>query len=251
MAAGAEHVGHVYNLEDGSLLGRLVGHSKQITCVDWMETPEGTFLLTGSEDQTLKQWQRTDVIPGDVFETFAEGSWKPESSFGIAFNKEGNLYGIDNDSHLFRCTDILGSGLTAPFLENYADGPSMGDKTCASLSPDGQTWALCSYGYESQTISVEDGHELHEFSMEVCHNTLLWDPTGKPRFFASGHGDRAVIWNAETTELDCTFDISEWVFYGSWSADGRFIAVAHNASTDVSIHHLGTVSKVLISRCLT
>lgn len=234
LAAGAERVGHVYNVESGSLLGRLVGHNRQIMSVDWMKTEEGSFLLTGSEDCTVKQWQRSDIIPGDVFETFAERSEKPSTSFTISFAKDGSLYGIDDEMHMFQCKN-LSENATAPFLKYYAEGPRLGDKSCGVLSPDGKTWAVCSYGNISSTLARENGENLRSFELDTAHNTLVWDPTGEQRFFASGHGNNAVIWNAESGEVDSSFNFGTWVWNASWSANGNFLAIAHEERTDVRI----------------
>ena len=216
------------------MLGRLVGHSKQVLCVDWMPNPDGDLLLTGSEDLGVKQWERNDVIPGDVFETFAEDSWKPTSSFAIAFNREGDLYGLDSQDHLFCCKDILNSGSKAPCLVQYSERSPQSDKTCGALSPDGETWAVCSYYINTYTVSCKDATALYTYEIDVWHNTLVWDPSGRKRFFAGGHGPSNALWNDDTNEKAATFDIPAWVMDGSWSADGRYLAIAHDENAVVT-----------------
>ena len=234
LAAGAEKFGIVYKIADRSVLGYLVGHNKQITSVDWIVTSSGDILLlTGSEDQTVKQWARNDVIPGDVFETFADDSYKPTSGFAIGLTEEGDLYAMDRDTRLIKCSDIFGSGCSAPFATQYGEGMKMGDKTAGILSPDGQTWALCAYSSTIYLISAIDGSKVNEFSVDVAHNTAVWDPTGKPRLFSSGHGENAVVWNTETGTKDCIPNLGFWVWDGSWAQKGRYLALANDGGTAV------------------
>ena len=234
LAAGAEKIGIVYKIADRSVLGYLVGHNKQITSVDWIVASNGDILLiTGSEDQTVKQWARNDVIPGDVFETFADGSYKPTSGFAIGLTQEGDLYAMDRETRLIKCSGILGSGRSAPFAIQYSEGMRMGDKTTGSLSPDGQIWALCAYSSSVYLISATDGSTLNDFNVDVAHNTAVWDPTGKPRLFASGHGENAVVWNTETGEKDCILNLGVWVWDASWAQKGRYLAVASDEGAAV------------------
>jgi len=233
-AAGAEGIGRIFDVNDGSLIGRLVGHSHQITGVDWMTTQDGDFLLTASEDLTVKQWQRSDVIKGDVFESLAEGSFKPGSAFAADYAPNGDLYGISAGSHLWKCNNLRNTS-ELPFLQKYADGPSVNEKGCGVLSPDGSKWAICSYTHSSEIISAETGQLLRTFPLEVAHTTLCWDPTGASRFIASGHGKEAVVWNADSGEKECIFDINTWVFDASWSSNGRYVAIAQEKHTEVPL----------------
>eukprot|EP00210_Caulerpa_lentillifera_P004983 g4757.t1 len=233
MIAGAQRVGIVLNIKTGESQGQLVGHNNQITSSDWKQTSDGSsLLLTASEDQTVKTWQRRDVIPGDVFETFAQDSWKPNSAFGLAFTKTGALYGLDNGLNIFQCTSpVLCPNPPLPILAKTSTGPNMGDKTSSNLAPDGLTWAICSYCGVSSTMRHSDGEKLKDFSLDVAHNCLRWDPSGKPRFMATGHGVGCRVWNSESGSIDCDLDINGWSWDASWSRNGQFLVVSNDKNT--------------------
>lgn len=237
MIAGAQRVGIVLNIKTGEAQGELVGHNKQITSSDWKRTSDGSssLLLTASEDQTVKTWLRKDVIPGDVFEAFAEDSWRPTSAFGLAFTKQDELFGLDNELNIFQCsTSVLEDHPPMPVLIKTGAGDNMGDKTSSNLSPDGLTWAVCSYAGSSLTMRHSDGEKINTFALDVAHNCLRWDASGKTaRFLATGHGVGCRVWDSVSGDIDCDLDITGWSWDACWSRDGRFIAVSNDANTAV------------------
>ena len=88
MAVGGAHGFYLVDARDNKVLRRFVGHTWSIMAV--APTPDGKFILTGSNDQTLRVWRADKDEP--VLSLFFAGrdwiAWTPEGYYAASANGE-------------------------------------------------------------------------------------------------------------------------------------------------------------------
>lgn len=96
----------------GELLCALKGHNDVVTCLAW--SPEGRYLLTGSEDCTARVWDTTtrDCVAtvNDVC-TVRGVAWSPHGHDFVTVNEDGTLRVYELDSEWFDLDDAVEQAL--------------------------------------------------------------------------------------------------------------------------------------------
>lgn len=159
---------------------RFTGHTGGVRCVSF--SPDGDFVATCSEDQTVKLW-RTD---GSQIATLKGHAG---SVFAIAFSPDAELIatgGADNSVRLWSH-----DGWSTAKLEGHT-----GTVYGVAFSPDGQTIAT---GSGDTTIKLwsRDGKLLRTLSgHQQVVNSVAFSPDGKT--IASGSMDQTIkLWSIE------------------------------------------------------
>jgi WD40 repeat protein len=191
------------------LLSVGLGHADSIEACAW--SPDGTQVLSGSEDCTLKVW---DARTGEEVRTLAGHrdtvyacAWSPCGAKILSCSRDGTL----------KIWDVRGEVLQT--LVGHRNGV----RTCA-WSPDG-TQVLS--GSEDCTLKVWDARTGEELRVLVGHggwvSSCAWSPDGKK--IISGSGDKTLkAWDAGTGEEIRTFaGHRSDVRACAWSPDGAQI----------------------------
>ena len=255
-------------IEYGGELRTFTGHKGAVTSVAY--SPDGKFLLSGGEDQTLKLWE---VASGKEVRTFTGNRGAVTS---VAFSPEGNLAVSGSDDSTLRlwevasgrelqATESLGWKVTSVtfspngrFVASAADDnqvklwalPKMERVraftghawrvTSVAFSPDGNFSLSGSEDDSLKLWDVAKGQEVRTFRNGLANVTCVaFSPDG--RFGLSGGRDKAVkLWNLASGREVQRFDgHSQPVRSVAFTHDGRF-AVSASEDGTIKVWDLGT-----------
>ena len=246
--------------EYGGELRAITGHKGAVTSVAY--SPDGKFVLSGGEDETLKLW---DVANGKEVRTFT-GHRGPVTS--VAFSPDGNAAVSGSGDSTLRLWDVA-SGRVLHATENLgwkvtSVAFSPDGKLVASGSDDNQVklWALpgvalgrslTGHGWRVTSVAfspdgnfslsgseddslklwdVSKGQEVRSFRNGLADVTCVaFSPDG--RFGLSGSRDKAVkLWNLTTGhEVEQFNGHSQPVRSVAFTHDGRFAVSASEDGT--------------------
>ena len=206
----------LWSASDGSLIRRIDGHTDWVNSVTF--SPNGTKVLTGSDDRTAKLWSVSD---GSLIRTF-DGPANPVRS--VAFSPDGtkiltgNLYDAAklwsvSDGSLIRTFD----GHTSPV-------------TSVAFSPDGTKVLTGGDDQTAKLWSVSDGSLLRTFDGHTSNvNSVAFSPDGT-KVLTGSHDWTAKLWSVNDGSLIRTFDGHlHWVESVAFSPDGtKVLTGSHN-----------------------
>ncbi|WP_263420148.1 WD40 repeat domain-containing protein [Tolypothrix sp. PCC 7601] len=192
---------------------RLEGHHSYIRSVIF--SPDGETIATGSDDQTVKLWNRK----GQLLKSFDAHARLINS---ISFSPDGQIVTNSNDD-----TAKLWSreGKLIATLVGHKDNVNS-----ATFSPDGKILATAS---SDKTVKLwnRKGKLLKTFTgHSEPVNSVSFSPDGK--ILATASNDKTVkLWNREGKLLKTFTGHNEQVNSVSFSPDGKILATASNDKT--------------------
>ena len=193
-------------LSDFQIIKRFEGHSDRVNSVSF--SPDGKFILSGSDDQTVKLWN----LAGDLRQTFNGHSDRVNS---VSFSPDGKFILSGSSDYTVKLWNLAGD------LQQTFEGDSS-DVTSVSFSPDGK---FILSGSDDKTVKLwnlaGDLQQTFEGHSDYV-NSVSFSPDGK--FILSGSEDHTVkLWNL-AGDLQQTFNgHSDYVNSVSFSPDGKFI----------------------------
>jgi WD40 repeat protein len=177
-------------------------------------SPDGTRIVTGSDDGTARVW---DAQSGKELLTLSTGS----SSYSVAFSPDGRRIATGSADATARVWDAQ-SGRVLLTL-----GHSVGVSSVA-FSPDGTRIATASYD-ATKVWDGRNGKELLTLEGRFSEvHSVAFSPDG--RRIATGSGDAtARVWDAQSGKVLLTLRLASIVNSLAFSPDGARIAIGSTA----------------------
>jgi WD40 repeat protein len=185
-----------------------LGHSSAVWTVAY--SPDGQFVLSGSQDYTMKLWA---VATGREVRTFSG-----HTSFvsAVQFSPDG-LFALSGSwDHSLKLWEVA----TGREVRGFAGHTAMVE--AVSFSPDGRFALSSSQDASIRLWDIAKGQEVRSFT---GHGSAVWSVTFSPdgRTALSASADRTLkLWDAETGQLLRSFTgHKDGVWDVAFSPDGR------------------------------
>ena len=178
-------------------------------------SPDGRFLASASDDQTVRLW---DIDNRRLLHSFEGHSGSVES---VAFSPDGGFLASASSDQTVRLWDIDNRRLLHSF-----EGHS-GSVESVAFSPDGGFLASASSDQTVRLWDIDNRRLLHSFEGHTSFVlSVAFSPDGG--FLASASSDQTVrLWDIENRRLLHSFEgHSDWVRSVAFSPDGGFLASA-------------------------
>lgn len=187
-----------------SVVATLKGHTEIVYAVAF--SPDGTQVLTGSFDKTVKLWE---TATGKEIKTFAGPSGHQNLVLSVAYSPDGRLLassGADNTAKLW---DASKAGADPP-LKNL---PHANLVDTVAFNPVGTQLATGSHDGTVRIWDVEKGQQVrqiaaHTLPMMTQIYCVAWSPDGKQVISAS-YDHSLKLWDAATGTLVREFKTSD------------------------------------------
>ncbi|QLE58440.1 NB-ARC domain-containing protein [Nostoc sp. TCL26-01] len=243
------------------------GHANSVNAI--AANPQGTILATGADDFSLKLW---DILTGECLRSFKGRSnwvksvaWCPqtENSSLIASGNEDRtvrLWDLEGRSRiLYGHTDIIfavdfapdgrtlasASADTTVRLWDVATGQCtrvlhghLGMVTGLAYSPDGKFLASTSYDSTSRLWDAATGQLLASFPVHLGMSVAFSPDSTKLVF--GGFDDTVRVWDITTGECYGIFTGDNWVWWVTFSPDGRTLATGSSVERIIKLWDIET-----------
>ena len=188
----------------------LCGHTDTIHCL--ASSQDGTLLMSGSEDGTVRIW---DVQTGGVIRTFDH---HPANYFAASISSDGAMVALGTYDGTVRLCDVRTGERNS--IKMYD-----GEVTAIEFSPiNSRRFISSSTGGIVRQWDIDGDQNWPSYHEADRVKRLAWTRDGT-RFVSCG--DVATVWDAESgavvVKLDAP-DKSESFYLGCFSPDGRFVA---------------------------
>ncbi len=155
-------------------------HSDWVRCLSF--TPDGTKLVSGSFDKTIKLWQ---LDTGNVIHTLVD---HPKGVFALAVSPDGKLLASGSWDELIKLWDLEAGTLLHNLTEHHASVRSL------AISADSQTLVSGSFDQTIKLWHLPDGAVTKTIAATEPIAAIALSPNGK--FLAStGDDGRIEIWS--------------------------------------------------------
>ena len=204
---------HKIDLTQRTILYTFRGHEADVNCVDF--SPDGTQLLSGSWDTTMKLW---NVVDGSLVKTFRGHTGRV---YTLTFSSNGlqALSGsLDGTVILW---DIAGGKAIRTFAGHTQRVYSV------DFSPDGHTMVSASWDGTMKLWDLKSGEALRTFTGHTAAvNSVTFTPDGNK--IVTGSSDKTVrVWDIATGKIDNSFSVQrDEVYAVAVSPDGDKILAA-------------------------
>ena len=190
----------------------LIGHTNDVN--SFVFSPNGRYLVTGSDDHTARIWDTQSGALLKVLEGHID-----EVSF-VAFSLDGKRIVTMSSDHTARIWDT-NSGKTLRTLQGIEHDATMARFSPAQFSPDGRFVATTSHDNTVRIWDVATG----SFQALEGHKNFIpsvqFSPDGRFVITAS-HDGTARIWDLRGKLVKTLEHITE-VWYAAFSPDGKYV----------------------------
>jgi small GTP-binding protein len=206
------------------------GHQGPVGHVAWF--PDGSYLASCSNDQTIRVW---DVSNGDTVHRIEGGN----QVASLAWSPDGTLLATSRDKSV-----ILWKAFSWEFVRRLEGHQST--VSCLAWSPDGDYLASCS---SDNTIRLWKGADAASAATLKGHRGevlgVAWSPDSS--HLASCSKDGTIrIWNSQTHQLLRSIkDSDDYVYTVGWSPTGQLVSGSGNNTICLWDYATGHRSKVL------
>ncbi len=214
------------------------GHSFRVTPVSF--SPDGKYIVTGSEDKTAKLWE---VATGHEIRTF---SGHTSSVNSVGFSPEGKYIVTGSGDTGGDRTAKLWEVATGQEIRTF-HGHSL-RLTSVGFSPDGKYIVTGSEDKTARLWEVATGKKIRTFSGHSSFvNSVSFSPEGK--YIVTGSHDKtAKLWEVTTGKKIRTFSgHSSAVASVSFSPEGKYIVTGSQDST-AKLWEVATGQEILTFR---
>ncbi|HEX7734518.1 MAG TPA: serine/threonine-protein kinase [Ktedonobacteraceae bacterium] len=207
----------IHNVQDGSMVARLTGHSQPVRGLAW--SPDSRRLVSASEDHTAIVWDVLNNTQQQVFTGHTNIVW------AAAWAPNGHAVataGWDNRVQIWNPDDgLLMKSFTTSMEMRAVDWSP--DSTMLAFGGD-DSLVQVRQASSGQTLATYHGHSNHIESVQ-------WSPNGQRIASASKDGT-AQIWQASDASPFYTYrGHTKIVWALAWSPDGQFIATGSGDAT--------------------
>jgi WD40 repeat protein len=177
---------NLFDIETGNLLHTFTGHESFVTSVAF--SPDGRFLLTGSQDKTARLWDTNTGASLRQFTGHKGGGISPDwGDIFVAFSADGKSILTGSDDKTARLWDVNTGAVIREFK-----GHSQGINAVA-FSPDGRSIVTAS---EDSTTRLWDASNGKEFCRLISFRTGDWVVVNKDGRFDTNNLEaiRGLYW---------------------------------------------------------
>jgi WD40 repeat protein len=272
-SAGEDRIICIWEVESGRLLGTLNRHTDRIGGLAWH--PDGRLLVSAAWDRTARLWDTSIFEPVILLNTHAD------QVTALAFSPAGDLLACADSAHTIHLWDPAACK-ELNVLQEHKD-----EIRCLAFSPDGQRLASGGADRaihwwnprQGRLLSGRGRPALVPSNLAVAGNGTrlastcggvdlrVWDiPSGQPagqpegphplqtlagspdgRWLAAGEGNRILLWNAVTGQVQATLEgQAGQVAALAFAPDSTTLASASDSDGTVWLWNILTREPVLV-----
>ncbi len=217
VVAASENSARIWSVEDGSQVARLDGHERRIRSIAF--SPEGHWILTGSDDTTARLW---DAQTGNLVRVFRGHQ---DSVRSVAFSPRGRravTTSQDNTARLWH----LEKGEDAIVLPH----PKL--VWSAAFSPDGSQLVTASDDGRARVWNGETGMLIRDFKQEAPVRSAMFSPSGNSILTMSDKV--AVVWDVATGTSRAVLDgDQQWLESVTFRGEAQVVTASRDGTARV------------------
>ena len=234
VSASDDNTVRIWDVKTGSVIKILEGHSSMTHSSVFNH--DGSRIISASADCTIRLWETKPATGIQIL----RGHISPVNS--IAYSRNGsyilstsNNYAEDNTVKLWDAK--TGTCLLTKEKQVWGSFSPDGSRILTiDTNKDVMVWNiengtgktlvghLSPKKSENGSLNSNHGHTLILRRRVVCNKTASFSPDGKR--IISTDNNIVRVWNAETFEEILAFQVNDYIYYTTFSPDGKYIAAA-------------------------